>query len=86
MTGIQSPLPEPRYELLRTGIQASWFSSPWPQGPVLCVLKPLAPGSSTVCSVGWAVFPALPISCAWGGGAVPCPAFPLKMLFQMHPW
>lgn len=38
MTGIQSPLPEPRYELLRTGIQASWFSSPWPQGPVLCVL------------------------------------------------
>lgn len=61
------PSPPPPYELLRTGIQASWFSSPCPQGPALC-------------SVGGAVFPALPISCAWRGGAAPCPAFPPKML------
>lgn len=57
----------PRYELLRAGIQASWFSSPCPQGPALC-------------SVGWAVFPAPAISCAWRGGAALCPAFPPKML------
>lgn len=60
-------LPPPPYELLRTGIQASWFSSPCPQGPALC-------------SVGWAVLPALSISWAWRGGAAPCPAFPPKML------